>query len=309
VLVGLLGMLVPSVLFAQPPTTPAPQAEMVDLAEPELEFTDVLFTQKPMQDDEAEFEYRFDRNRERTESGDVIKYTHEFALGLGWRITDWLGVSFEIPYQINDVRSRDPTTGEQVEPDTRNIGDMAGQVLVTFWKNPDWQLALAGGLEVGFPTGSFRDGTGDGWAMSPFLSLGKLFGDLQVLGHLGYTAKLKRPAEGQDRGQELFYNLALAYPLFERRLIPFFEVNGVYVIAGEPALKHKGQLSLSPGIRVNPFGDVHGNGGHGHNHGHGHGNGEHPWYERLSLAVGAQFPVTDAREFEFALTTQLKLEF
>jgi hypothetical protein len=141
--------------------------------------------------------------------------------------------------------------------------------------------------------------------MAPFLSFGKNFGALQILGQLGYEAKLKRPGEGEEREQALFYNVALAYPFFEKRLIPFFEVNGVYAFAGEANLKHKGQWYLSPGIRINPFGDVHAHDGHGH----GHGNGGHPWYERLSLAVGVQFPVTAAREFEFALTTSLKLEF
>jgi hypothetical protein len=34
-----------------------------------------------------------------------------------------------------------------------------------------------------------------------------------------------------------------------------------------------------------------------------------PWWQKLSFAVGAQFPVTAAREFEFALTTSLKLDF
>jgi hypothetical protein len=294
-------------VLAQPAPPSTTQVEVINLGEPEVEFADVLFTQKPMQDNEVEFGFRFERQRENADTGGVTTRAYEFSLGFGMRINDWLGVSFEIPYQINDSRTTDPATGAQLVPDSRNIGDATGQVLVTFWKDPDWQLALAGGVEVGFPTGSFQDGTGEGWAVSPFLSVGKLFGRFQVLGNLGYTANLKQPGEGEERGQQLFYNLALAYPLFEKRLIPFFELNGVYTFSGEPNLKHKGQLYLSPGIRINPFGDVHGHEGHGH--AHGHGNGGHPWYERLSLAVGAQFPVTAAKEYEWALTTSLKMEF
>lgn len=309
VLVGILGLLVPSVVFAQSPSTPPPQAEEVDLTEPELEFMDMLFTQKPTQDNEIEFGYRFERQKTDLETGTVINHASEISAGFGVRITDWLGLSFEIPYQINDQQTTDPATGAQVQPDTRNIGDVMGQVLITFWKDPDRQFALAGGLEVGFPTGSFQDGTGEGWSLSPFLSVGKLFGSFQVLGNLGYSANLKQPGEGEERGQQLFYNLAFAYPFFDKRLIPFFEVNGVYVFQGEAELRHRGQVYLSPGIRINPWGDVHGHGGHEHSHGHNHGNGDHPWYERLSLAVGAQFPVTAAREFEWALAVQLKLEF
>jgi hypothetical protein len=301
-----LGFLVTPVTFAQSPSTPLPQAGVVDLTEPELEFMDVLFTQKPMQDNEVEFEYRFERQREKGDEGSTVTYQHELALGLGWRVTEWLGVSLEIPYTIIDVRSTPDGEGTGV---TRDVGDIAGQVLFTFWKDPERQFAVGGGLEVGFPTGSFEDGTGDGWALAPFLTLGKHFGPIQILGHLGYEAKLRRPAEDEEREQTFFYNVALAYPFFEKRLIPFFELNGVYAFAGEPALKHKGQFYLSPGIRINPFGDVHGHDDHGHSHGHSHGNGDHPWWERLSLAVGAQFPVTAAREFEFALTSQLKLEF
>jgi hypothetical protein len=294
---------------AQQATAPQLQSETVDLREPELEFMDVLFTQKPTQDNEVEFGFRFERQSENEETGSVTTHAYEFSLGFGMRITEWLGVSFEIPYQINDVRTTDPATGAQSLPDSRNIGDGTGQLLFTFWRDPERQFAAAGGLEVAFPTGSFEDGTGEGWALAPFLSVGKLFGPFQVLGNLGYTANLKQPGEGEERGQQLFYNLALAYPLFEKRLIPFFELNGVYAFAGEPSLKHKGQLYLSPGIRINPFGDVHGDGGHEHSHGQSHGNGGHPWYERLSLAVGAQFPVTAAKEFEWALSTSLKLEF
>jgi hypothetical protein len=293
-----------SVALAQtsPPTTT--QIEVIDTGEHEVEFADVLFTQKPMQDNEVEFEYRFERQREKGDAGDTISHAHELTVGFGYRVTDWLGVSFEIPYSITDVKSTPDGDGTGV---TRNIGDVAGQVLFTFWKDPERQFAAGGGLEVTFPTGSYKDGTGEGWALAPFLSVGKHFGPVQILGQLGYEAKLKRPGEGEEREQALFYNVALAYPLFEKRLIPFFELNGVYTFSGEPNLKHKGQLYLSPGIRINPFGDVHGHEGHGH--AHGHGNGGHPWYERLSLAVGAQFPVTAAKEYEWALTTSLKMEF
>ncbi len=35
---------------------------------------------------------------------------------------------------------------------------------------------------------------------------------------------------------------------------------------------------------------------------------EKSWWQQLSLAIGAQFPLTQAREFEWGLTTSLKLD-
>jgi hypothetical protein len=282
--------------------------EVVDLREPELEFVDVVYAQKPTQDNEAEVEYRFERTRERDDTfGSVHRHAHEVALGFGRAVTDWLGFSMEIPYSLTHVQTLDPATGDQVEPDTRNLGDVAAKGLVTFYRNPDWQVALGGGLEVTLPTGSFRDGTGGNLALAPFLSLGKWFGPLQILADVGFSAQLRQQSEEEERGRELTYNVAIAYPLFEKRIIPFFEMSGVYAFAGEAAVKHRGQLYLSPGLRINPFGDVHG--GDGHDHGHAHGGGGHPWWERLSLAIAPQFPVTGVREFEWGITSSLKLEF
>lgn len=56
--------------------------------------------------------------------------------------------------------------------------------------------------------------------------------------------------------------MAVAYPLFEQRVIPFLELNGAYVVKADPALKHRGQLYLS-------------------------------------LVVGIQFPLTASRAFEW----------
>jgi hypothetical protein len=139
------------------PTTT--QIEVIDTGEHEVEFVDVLFTQKPMQDNEVEFEYRFERQREKGDDGSTTSHAHELAVGFGYRITDWLGVSLEIPYSIADVRSTPDGEGTGI---TRNIGDAAGKVLFTFWKDPEREVALGAGLEATLPTGSYKDGTGEG---------------------------------------------------------------------------------------------------------------------------------------------------
>jgi hypothetical protein len=134
-----------SVALAQTSPSTTTQIEIIDTGEAEVEFADVLFMQKPMQDNEVEFEYRFERQREKGDDGSTPSRAHKLAVGFGYRITDWLGVSLEIPYSITDLRSTPDGEGTGI---TRNIGDVTGQLLFTFWKDTGRQLAVGGGLEV-----------------------------------------------------------------------------------------------------------------------------------------------------------------
>jgi hypothetical protein len=117
------------------------------------------------------------------------------------------------------------------------------------------------------------------------------------------------PDAGQIK-RELLYNLAVGPLLFDGQLFPFLELDGTYAFTGTPTIRHRGQLYLSPGIRISsggwlaalvePRGSSDGE--------KSQSSKEKPWWQRLSLAIGAQFPLTQAREFEWGLTTSLKLD-
>lgn len=248
VTLGLIALLlVGSEAVAAAPAPPAPAATTREAEAAELDFVDVLFTPTPLPGTDITLAYRFERTRERTESGDVISYNHEVSVGLSWAITDWWGVSLGIPYQITDVRTTDPATGAQVAPDTRNLGDITLGSQVTFYKNPAWRFAIGGALELGLPTGPIADGTGGQWTVKPSLIVGQWLGPVQLLADLGFGWELRQLSPEEERGQELTYKVAVAYPLVEQRVIPFLELNGAYVAQGDPALKHPGAAVPEPG--------------------------------------------------------------
>jgi hypothetical protein len=227
-------------------------------------------------------------------------------LNFSFELTDWLGLSATLPYQVRDVRGPDSDTSE-----ARNLGDVSTEVLVTFLNDPARQLAVAGGFDIGFPTGSIQDGTGGQWTLTPFLGAGQLIGPVQLMADVSFQDDFRAAPDGGERKRELLYNLAVAYPLFDTQLLPFLEVNGAYAFTGVSAIRHRGQVYLSPGVRISPAGWFTARAAQ-----RPAPRGEQPnapggraWWQRFSLAVGAQFPLTQAREFEWGLTSSLKIDF
>jgi hypothetical protein len=309
-LVGLLviGYLLALLLLPQPAgaldSAPGTEAKIA-ASEPEFDLSDVLVTRTPLPSTSVELRYRYERDRERQEAGSAITHVHQPSLNISLAATDWLGLSATLPYQVRDVRASGSGFVE-----TRNLGDVSTEVLVTFLKNPARQLAVAGGFDLGLPTGSIQDGTGGQWTLTPFLGAGKLIGPVQLLADVSFQDDFRAAPDGGKPKRELLYNLAVAYPFLDTQLLPFLEVNGAYAFTGVPAIRHRGQLYLSPGVRISPAGWLSALAEHRPAASNERPNApaEKPWWQRLSLAVGAQFPVTGAREFEWALTSALKLD-
>jgi hypothetical protein len=274
--------------------------------EPEFDLADVLVTRTPLPSTSVEVRYRYERDREEQEVGSAVTHVHQPSLNVSLAVTDWLQLSATLPYQVRDVRA--PGGGST---ETRNVGDVSTELLVMFRKDSTRQLAVAGGFDLGLPTGSIQDGTGGQWALTPFLGAGKLVGPIQLMADVSFQDDFRAAPDGGKPKRELLYNLAVAYPLFDSQLLPFLEMNGAYAFTGVPAIRHRGQLYLGPGLRVSPAGWLAALADPRRTASSDQANqpGEKPWWQRLSLAVGAQFPVTNAREFEWALTTALKLNF
>jgi hypothetical protein len=83
--------------------------------------------------------------------------------------------------------------------------------------------------------------------VKPSLIVGQWLGPVQLLADLGFGWELRQLSPEEERGQELTYKVAVAYPLVEQRVIPFLELNGAYVAQGDPALKHPGAAVPEPG--------------------------------------------------------------
>jgi hypothetical protein len=179
-------------------------------------------------------------------------------------------------------------------------------VQVAFLQSKELQLVLAGGLGVGLPTGSVSKGIGGQWTLSPFLSAGQMLGPVQLLADVGYQAELRTLP---DRQQGLRYDVAVGYPMFEGTLFPFLELNGAYTFTGPSDLRHQGQVVLTPGVRFTPGGWLPIQAEHEPPKAAEALLKEKPWWERLSVVVGWQLPVTASRDFEWALTSAFKLDF
>ncbi len=275
-------------------------------AEPEFDLADVLVTRTPLPSSSLELRYHFERDRERQDAGTAVTHLHQPSLNLSLAATDWLGLSATLPYQVRDLRAPDGTSSER-----RNLGDVSTEVQVTFLQDPARQLAVAGGFDLGFPTGSITDGTGGQWAVTPFLGAGKLLGSVQLMADVSYQDDFRAAPDGGTPERKLLYNLAVGYLLFDSQLFPFLELDGAYAFTGLPAIRHRGQLYLSPGVRISPAGWLA-----APMKPRGSSDGEKfqpseekPWWQRLSLVVGAHIPLTRAREFEWGLTSGLKLNF
>jgi hypothetical protein len=269
--------------------------------EPEFELIDVLVTRTALPGTNVQLGYRFERSSERLAAGSATTHTNEPFVTGSLAVTEWLQVSAGLPYDFLNTRS--PGEGTVT---TNGVGDLATEAQVAFFQNKELQFALAGGLGLGLPTGSVSKGIGGQWTLTPFLSAGKIWGPVQVLADFGYQAELRNMP---DRQQRLRYDLAVGYPVLDSKLFPFLELNGAYTFTGPGYLRRQGQVVLTPGVRVTPGGWLPIEASREPLRTAEPLQEEKLWWERLSVVVGWQLPVTVSRDLEWALTTAFKLEF
>ncbi len=268
---------------------------------PEFELIDALVTRTALPGTNAQIGYRFERSSERQSAGSATTHTNEPFASVSLAVTEWLQVSAALPYDF--VNTRTPGQGTIT---SNGVGDLATEAQVTFFQSKDLQLALAGGLGIGLPTGSVSKGIGGQWTLTPFLSVGKIWGPVQLLADFGYQTELRNLP---DRQQRLRYDVAAGYPLFDGTLFPFLELNGAYTFVGPSYLRHHGQVVLTPGVRFTPGGWLPIDATREPLKTAEPILKEKPWWERLSIVLGWQLPVTASRDFDWALTTAFKLEF
>ena len=230
-----------------PAPADAPAAPAAAEGESGLDLIDVLVTRTPLPGTNVQLGYRFERSSVHLDTGSATTHTNEPFVTGSLAVTDWLQVSAALPYDF--FRTQGPGAGTVTT--VNGVGDLTPEVQVTFLQSKALQLALSGGLGVGVPTGSVSKGIGGQWTLSPFLGAGKLWGPVQLLADVGYSAEIRTLP---DREQRLLYDVAVGVSLFDGTLFPFLELNGAYTFMGPSDLRHKGQVVLTPGVRVSPGG-------------------------------------------------------
>lgn len=197
----------------------------------------------------TEVEGAFTASRSRTERA------YGFALSsLQYAPVPSFGIKLAIPALLLDPRDSEPTVA--------GIGDVSLMLKYAPLLLPAQQLALAGGVVLGFPTGSERRGLGGQLAIAPFVATGKAFGPFSLQADAAYRWQLNRPRriEPEEEGEEavrphkehgVTANLTATYsPL--KWLAVLLELNSVTVLhRGEP-LTERVQLYLTPGLSVEP---------------------------------------------------------
>ncbi len=196
------------------------------------------------------------------------------------------GIKLAIPTFVLDPRDSEPTVA--------GIGDVSLMLKYAPLLLPAQQFALAGGVVVGFPTGSERRGLGGQLAVAPFVATGKAFGPFSLQADAAYRWQLNRPREiePEEEGEEavrphkehgVTANLTATYsPL--KWLAVLLELNSVTVLHRDDPLTERVQLYLTPGVSVEPA-------------------------EGWNLRAGIHLPVTSAKELDYSLIVILTKGF
>jgi len=189
----------------------------------------------------------------------------------------WL-VALEVPLLITDPEKGATQAG---------VSDIGISNRFLLLRSIEHQAQVTGGFELTVPSGSKSRGLGGETAIEPFLVGGIRFKEFQLLIDAAYAWTLNSPDPG-ERKQEFSAGLAAGYELTER-FIPLLELTTVRKVRGineedSSALRGKEQIYLTPGLNLK-------------------------LRDEVVLRFGVQLPVTNAREFDYAIHLGLSWEF
>jgi hypothetical protein len=187
-----------------------------------------------------------------------------------------LGLKLVVPFSVVDPRDDGATVAGP--RDLQLLAQSAPLVSRTHL------FGLGAAVRLTLPTGSEQRGLGGALALAPGLLAGKVWrvGDsiVGLQADAFYEWRLDRPprvdGESPDRAQRFTANLPAAFAAV-RALTAILEVNAVTLVAGDPALRGRGQVYVTPGFSLEPV----------------------PGW---SFRAGVQVPLTSARELNYNVT-------
>jgi hypothetical protein len=184
-------------------------------------------------------------------------------------------VEIEVPLVFLDPREG-PVVG--------GFGDVTVESKVLVWRSLEELAALALGVEGRFPSGSERRGLGGEAAVEPFAAFGIAVGDFDLLTSLAYEVNVNSGVKGPNE-QELSGSAALGWRV-HRLFTPLLELATVTRARGdnEDGLRHRTQVYVIPGFNARPL-------------------------PGMTLRLGLEVPLTDARRHDYAILGGLVKEF
>ncbi len=183
------------------------------------------------------------------------------------------GLKLSVPFTVLEPRGDDGST-------VAGLGDVSVLAKSAPLVSAQHHFALGGGVAVTLPTGSKSRGLGGVLAVTPMLLAGKgwRLGEriAVVQADARYSWQLNDPVPGDaDREQRFSANVTAALTLLPW-LTGILEANSARVVAGDPALRDRWQLYVTPGLSVQPA-------------------------ERWDIRAGIQVPLTGTREFDYSV--------
>jgi hypothetical protein len=196
------------------------------------------------------------------------------------------GIKLVVPVAVRDPGDSEPTVA--------GIGDVSLMFKYAPVLLPAQQFALAGGVTVGFPTGSERRDLGGQFAVAPFLAAGKGLGPFSLQADVAYRWQLNRPRRIEQEEEEaeavrphkehgVTANLTATYSPV-KWLAVLLELNSVTLLHRDDPLRERVQLYLTPGVSVEPA-------------------------KGWNLRAGIHLPVTSAKEVDYSLIVILTKGF
>jgi hypothetical protein len=218
---------------------------------------------------ERELELRVEHEKARDGRSTNVAAAIELPILPRWQI------EIEVPLVFLDPRDGASTGG---------VGDITVESKVLVWRSLEHLAALAIGVEGRFPSGSERRGLGGEAAVEPFATFGIALGEFDVVAAVAYEFNVNAGVKGPNE-QELSGSVALGWRL-HRLFTPLVELATVTRTRGDDddGLRHRTQVYVIPGFNARPL-------------------------PGMTLRLGVELPLTDARTHEYAILGGLVKEF
>ena len=200
------------------------------------------------------------------------------APALAMPVVSWWQLTLEMPVVFMEPRSGDGADG---------AGDLELESKFLVFQSSDSRTQLSTGFSLTLPTGSERRDLGGQLAIEPFLSAGTMRGRSYLVAEIAYSWSLNNGGP-HPKDQTLTAGVAAGYAV-RAWLIPLLELTTVTRVGGSPQpgdrdRRGQPQLYVGPGVNVQLLREV-------------------------TLGIGFQLPVTNARTFDYTLHGTLDWSF
>ena len=255
--------------FFLPPKVKANSGEVHESAK--IHFLHAILNESPTPDTKIRFDY-FYRN---IEEGEEKANEHNLGIELEYAFHPSFSVELGIPYTIIDPEE---------ESSEANINNIEIGLKFANYAFAEQRLLLGYGIEFGLPTGNDEEGIGSDhiFEVEPFLSLGYKAGGFELVGFVFFGIPTNQE-EDEEVETELSYIFSVLYD-FSRKIKGLLELDGETVLNGEE--EGETVVNLSPGILLEPFG-VH----------------------NIHVGLGASFPISDRKKFDYGINTSVFYHF